>query len=223
MCPYSIHCAKPCNNYEKGKDLINILARIANFTTNGTHGALMLFSDPKNMEIKNSILQLDSSRNLIEFSDLYDTKTYTKMVNKTIQGILDNKKACDIGSTKIIKALDDSLNKMFQNSKGMREYVEQVAVLITDGRDAGEDTNEVTEGHPEYLSYRQKYTEMAENFKQRKIKVVAIGVGEVNDEFLNILVQSPQYFIKADTFDILLNNLTDLIGDIICKGMLFLP
>ena len=210
MCPPSCQEQKKCNSYENGKAFINILARIANFTTNGSHGAFMLFCDPEMMKEKNSILGLDSSRNIIEFSDQLDTETYTKVVNNTIQRIIDNRGACRIGDTKILNALDDSLTKMFQNSKGMREDAAKVAVLITDGKEASVIGDKPT---------LQDYKDMAENFKQRKIKVLAIGVGDVNDEFLKTIVQSPEHFINVDTFDNLVDNLTDLIGAMICKGM----
>ena len=197
-----------CNSYLKGKDFVNILARIANFTTNGSHGAFMLFSDPETTKKRNEALGLDSRKNLIEFSEKFDTNKFTKVVNDTIQGIIEDNTLCKDGLTQIHMALVDSLSNMFQKSKGMREYAEQVAVLITDGEETGDDDPTL-----------QNYIETAERFKQRKIKVLAIGVGNVNDEFLNILVQSPQHFFKVDTFDNLVDNLTDMIGAIICKGM----
>ena len=214
MCPDECKFQNICESYDNARAFITILARIANFTTNGSHGAIMLFSGPKTMEERNSALQLDGSKNLIEFSDQFDTNNFTKRVNDTIQGIIDLFDLCNRGSTQILNALDDSLSKMFQNSKGMRENAEKVAVLITDGKE----TCSSGPG-PCKTPTLQDYKEIAERFKQRKIKVLAIGVGDVDDEFLKTLVQSPEHFINVKTFDILLNNLTDLIGAIICKGM----
>lgn len=208
-----------CPEYPKAREFINILARIANFTTNGSHGAMMLFSDPATMQsIINCcpIIGLDNSRNLIEFSDQLDTNSYTKVVNDTIQAILDTDYACSHGATMILNALNDSLTKMFQKSNGMREDTEKVAVLITDGRDTTDRGDLISPDNPELL---QNYTRIAENFKQRKIKIIVIGVGWVNEKTLKILVQSPEHLIKVDTFDNLVENLTDLIGAIICKGM----
>ena len=218
---------KNCKTYEKAKDFINILARIANFTTKGTHGAFMFFSSPAAMYNRKGILKLDQNKILIEFSDQLETINFTELVNETIQGIIektyvyDNKTVslCKIGGTQIINALNDSLTKMFNNSKGMREDAEKVAVLITDGIDTDSKGHDINKKHVEYNMTSQKYLEMAENFKQRKIKILAIGVGAVNDEFLKTLVQSPEHFITVKTFDNLVDNLTELIGSIICKGM----
>ena len=121
-----------------------------------------------------------------------------------------------MGTTDIIRALTGSLTLMFQSSSGMREYVEQVAILITDGQDTDDKGYSIKEGHDEYPRLLENYVEMAETFKQRKIKILAIGVGDVGEKTLNTLVQSPEHFIKVDTFADLLDNLTELIGSIMC-------
>ena len=175
----------------------------------------------------------------VEFSDQTDLEHYQRTVNETIQNIygqrpdpcrtpdpnhdeccvgLDYVNFCCQGYTNITRALNGALTMMFQNSSGMREDAEQVAILITDGVDYKRG-GPIDEEHPEYPQLKKRYIEIGEKFKERKIKILAIGVGDVGEETLNILVQSPDHFFKVDTFDTLVDNLTNLIGAIICKGM----
>ena len=162
-----------------------------------------------------------------------DLKHYQRNVNKTIQNIYDKRPdsckppgvspeccrgnedefCCDLVSgTNIVRALNTSLNMMFKSNSGMREDAEQVAVLITDGRDT-----ELAEWELEI-----KYNELAKTFKARKIKILAIGVGDVGKENLLILVQSPEHFFPVESFDGLEDNVTQLIGAIMCKGRFIL-
>ena len=224
-----------------------MLSKIANFTRNGTRGAFMLFHACKglNEECRTEEDWIRTDVVEVEFSDQMDLEHYQRIVNETIQNLHDQRpepcrrpgassidpdetcckkiggNLCCAGSTNITKALNGALTMMFQYSSGMRENAEQVAILITDGQDfkKGE---VIDEDHEEYPQLIQKYKEMAKKFKDSKIKILAIGVGDVNEETLNILVQSPEHFIKSVTFDNLVDNLTDLIGSIICKGMQFL-
>ena len=217
-----------CTEYPKAKEFINVLSGIANFTRNGTHGAFMLFHAWQGMKEEFKPDEVDGVE--IEFSDTVDLEHYQRTVNETIENIYNRRPSscdppanesleccprrapksmyCCKGGTDIIRALTGSLTLMFQSSSGMRDDVEQVAILITDGQD--------TNNHPQLF---QNYVEMAETFKQRKIRILAIGVGDVSEKNLKTLVQSPQHFIKADTFDNLVEDLTELIGAIICKGM----
>ena len=232
-----------CTEYPKAREFINKLSNIANFTKNGTHGAFMLFQAFKGMKEE---FQPDITTDPdswiwdgveVEFSDQIDLEHYQRTVNETIQNIYGQRPDpcfppnstfaccsgyidfCCTGRTDIIRALNGALSMMFQNSSGMREDAEQVATLITDGIDTDEEGEPIIEGHKEYPELIQNYVEMAEKFKEKKIKILAIGVGDVSEETLNILVQSPENFIKVDTFDNLIENLTDRIGAIICKGM----
>ena len=223
-----------------------MLSKIANFTMNGTHGAFMLFNAFKGMKEEFQPVGPNPDTWIwdgveVEFSDQIDLEHYQRTVNETIQNIYDQRPDpcfppdstfecctgyvdfCCTGRTDIIRALNGALTMMFQNSSGMREDAEQVAVLVTDGIDTNDNGDPITEENEDYPKLIQKYVEMAEKFKERKIKILAIGVGDVSEETLNILVQSPEHFIKVDTFDNLVDNLTDLIGAIICKGMNFLP
>ena len=176
----------------------------------------------------------------IEFSDQIDLEHYQRTINETILNIYNRRpRSCDPpakfpccpkdppnsmyccqGRTDIIRALTGSLTLMLQSSSGMWEYVEQVAILITDGQDTDDKGYSIKEGHDEYPRLLENYVEMAETFKQRKIKILAIGVGDVGEKTLNTLVQSPEHFIKVDTFADLLNNLTELI-EYYAPGKLF--
>ena len=236
-----------CTQYPKAKEFINKLSKIANFTLNGTHGAFMLFNawkgmkmnDEKCMDVK---FRPDNDEGIeIEFSDTTDLEHYQRTVNETIQNIYkrrhlepcepganeeccpffvkDDCDYCCIGGTNIIKALNTSLNMMFQSSSGMRKDAEQVAVLITDGQDTGEpcDTDEDCDKFRQDLE--KKYDELAKIFKVKKIKILAIGVGKIDKDNLLRLVQSPEHFFPVESFDGLTEKVTQLIGAIICKGI----
>ena len=169
---------------------INELIKIANFAQNGSHGALLRFSDER----------LSNEDMLeVEFSDQLDLNSYAEAINRTIE------KGPGPGGTNIINALDVSLDRIFQTSSGMREDVIQVAVLITDGDDG---------------KCGKEYTERKELFKNRNIKILAVGVGETDDENLKELVQSSEHFFKADKFEDLIGNVTEVIGALICEGII---
>ena len=173
----------------------------------------------------------------IEFSDAIDLEHYQRIVNETIQNIYekrgppncrripDNPKCCDYyedddccrATTDIVRALDTSLKMMFQSSSGMREDAEQVAVLITDGWDYHCTINKCT---PQEL--KRKYNQLAKEFNARKIRVLVIGVGDVDKKSLLLLVQSPEHFFQVESFDGLKDNVTQLIGAIICEGRFIL-
>ena len=187
----------------KAHKFIKDLANISNLKPNGSHGAFMLFSKDMPPE------EMDQ----IKFSHVLDLKAYLAAIDNIIG--LVNGTACfrgTYGATDIINALDVSLARMFQSSSGMRENAEQVAVLITDGQDSDVSEAEVA----------PKYVEIAQRFKDRNIKIFAIGVGDVSDTNLRRLVQSPQHFFKVEKFDDLAGNITKEIASFICdeKGTL---
>ena len=229
-----------CPSYPRAREFINVLSNIANFSLNGSHGAFMLFHAFKGM--KEEFQPDPSGANWpmdgveVEFSDQNDLKHYQKTINETIQNIYNQRPRscrfpgvnldrcceetrrrdlCCGNSTDITRALNTSLNMMFQSSSGMREDAEQVAVLITDGKDTEQDG--VTEEDLE-----KKYDELAKIFKLRKIKILAIGVGDVSKKNLERLVQSPEHLFLVKSFDGLKENVTKLIGAIICKGTFIL-
>ena len=137
----------------------------------------------------------------VEFSDQLDLDSYAEAINRTIE------KGPLAGGTKIINALVISLNRMFQTSSGMREDALQVAVLITDG----------TDNNP---TNKNEYIEIGQVFKKRQIKMLVVGVAATDDEDLKQLVQSPEHFFKADKFEDLIGNVTEVIGALICKGII---
>ena len=166
------------------------LAKIANFTENGTHGALTIFTEEFFLPVHDMLA--------IKFSEQLDLDDYLTAVNRSI-------KEERLGGTDIINALNVSLLKMFQNSNGMRENALQVAVLITDG----DDKNPIDE-----------YEDMAKSFIARKIEFLAVGVGKIDAEKLNKLVQLSKHFFKAEKFEDLLGNVTEVIGALICEGII---
>ena len=205
-------CFKDVNG-QKGKlakadKFIKDLANVANFKRDGSHGAFMIFS--RNMPPE----EMDK----IKFSEQQDLDNYLETIDSVIDDV--NQTACyrgRYGMTDITNALDVSLARMFQRNSGMREDAEQVAVLIPDGRDTNTAGHAIPEGE-----LTPMYVEIAKRFKERKIKIFAIGVGDVSETNLRHLVQSPQHFFHAETFDELVENVTKEISTLICndKGRL---
>ena len=110
------------------------------------------------------------------------------------------------GGTNIIGALNKGLAEMFQTRNGMREKSDKVAVLITDGVD-----------HHDYSSYRQ----VAERYRQRKIKLLVVGVGQVNRNKLKELVQDKNDFFVDTNFNELLTTVVKGVAENVqgvCKG-----
>jgi len=187
----------------KADKFIKDLANVANFKREGSHGAFMIFS--RNMPPE----EMDK----IKFSEQQDLDNYLETIDSVIDDV--NQTACyrgRYGMTDITNALDVSLARMFQRNSGMREDAEQVAVLITDGRDTNTAGHVIPEGE-----LTPMYVEIAKRFKERKIKIFAIGVGDVSETNLRHLVQSPQHFFHAETFDELVENVTKEISTLICN------
>ena len=175
----------------EARKFISEFIKIANFTQNGSHGALTIFSDKSVFE-PHEMLQ-------IKFSEQLDVDDYLEAVDRI------TKTEVRYGGTDIIYALDVSLSKMFQTNSGMRQDAIQVAVLITDGDDNAPES---------------AYEERAKMFNERKIKVLVVGVGDVAREVLSKLVESPEHFFKAEKFEDLLDNVTEIIGALICEGII---
>ena len=111
------------------------------------------------------------------------------------------------GGTNIIKALNKGLDVMFQTKNGMREKSEKIAVLITDGRDK----------LPNITSYQQ----VAERYRQRKIKLLVVGVGPVDTSKLKELVHDEKDFFIARNFTQLLKTVVKDVAEYVqgaCKG-----
>ena len=167
---------------QKGKEVIKKITNVANFTTNGSHGAFMEFDDyPREP--------------LVKFDDFASVDQF----NKKVDGVYE---ACR-GGTDIILALNASLSKIFNYPNGPRDNTEKVALLITDGKD----------GNPKEL-----YKEMKEEFKKKDITLIVIAVGDIDEEKLGLLLQSPNYLFPANDWDELDDRLIKAITAVICEG-----
>lgn len=93
------------------------------------------------------------------------------------------------GSSRIDKALDVALDRMFTVDGGAREGIPKVAVLLTD--------LEVT-NITEYDTLRMAVAP----FKAEGVEVIAVGVGAEEDlQELRVLVGSEEYLVGAESFE----------------------
>ena len=110
------------------------------------------------------------------------------------------------GGTNIITALNKGLNDMFQTKNGMRKKSDKIAILITDGRDK----NNIT-----------SYQQVAERYRERKIKLLVVGVGPVDTSKLKELVHDEKDFFIARNFTQLLKTVVKDVAEYVqgaCKG-----
>ena len=113
--------------------------------------------------------------------------------------------------TNIPKALNLGLNSMFKTSNGMREKSEKIAVLITDGQD-----------WPRGSTTIQQYKNISKKYRDRKIKLLVIGVGPVEKNKLKQLVEDPNDLYIATNFKNLLKKFVKGVAESVqgaCKGM----
>ena len=104
------------------------------------------------------------------------------------------------GGTQIGIALETALNEMFQGVNGMRLGSPQIAVLITDG-----DSNDPVD----YADFKRK-------FRAAHIKLVVVGIGNVNENDLLQLVETPDDLYLVTDF--LALDLNDFIkGTTFCE------
>ena len=104
--------------------------------------------------------------------------------------------------TQIDQGLAVALNEMFHERNGMRLDSTKTLVLITDGQQSG-----------------INYAAMAKLLRDAQIRVIVIGIGDVNTDDLRDLVAADRDLHVAKDFDILLND--SFIKDItLCDGML---
>ena len=172
-------------------EFISEFVKIANFTQNGSHGALTIFSDRLALKPHEMFK--------IKFSDQLNVDDYLEDVKSITEKAPRNKQ------TDIIYGLEVSLSKMFQTNSGMRQDALQVAILITDGDDD---------------SPISAYEAKADMFNENKIRVLVVGVDDFNPKKLLKLVKSPEHFFNAEKFEDLLGNITEIIGALICEGMI---
>ena len=97
------------------------------------------------------------------------------------------------GNTEIGIALDVALNEMFQEVNGMRLDSPKVAVLITDG-----DSNSAVD----YAGFRNL-------FRGAHIKLLVVGIGNVNENALLELVETPEDLLLVTDFAAL--DVTDFV------------
>ena len=97
------------------------------------------------------------------------------------------------GYTEIGIALDVALNKMFQEANGMRLDSPKVAVLMTDG---------IATSTVDYAGFRKK-------FRGAHIKLLVVGIGNVNKNDLLKLVETPDDLLLVTDFAAL--NVTDFV------------
>ena len=88
------------------------------------------------------------------------------------------------GGTEIGIALDVALNEMFQEANGMRLDSPQAAVLITDG---------VSYSPVDYAGFRNL-------FRGAHIKLLVVGIGNVNENDLLELVETPDDLLLVTDF-----------------------
>ena len=86
------------------------------------------------------------------------------------------------GGTDILAGLEAAITKMFNSTNGMRADSKKVAVLLTDGQDSAQDT---------------EYEKMAERFQQKDIRLKVVGVGEVSEDHLKLLVSQDNDYVYA--------------------------
>ena len=145
-----------------------------------------------------SVITLHSNSKLrIKFKDHLNYNSFASAVDR-----LNQRR----GGTNIITALNMGLNDMFQARNGMRPESEKIAVLITDGRDS----NSIS-----------RYQQVAEQYRQRKIKLLVVGVGSVDRNKLKELVQDQKDFFVATNFNELLKTFVKGVAENVqgaCKG-----
>ena len=105
------------------------------------------------------------------------------------------------GGTSISWGLKIALSGLFQASAGMRTDSYKEVVLITDGRDSGRD-----------------YNSLARQYRSRNIKIIVVGVGNVDRHNLMKLVSNSKDFYIANNFQHLDSFAKD-VGETICNGM----
>jgi hypothetical protein len=179
------------SNWPKVQELVNKVTNLISMSLEWGHAAVTIFSS--------NFGGHPAAELKIHFDDYY---TYSNP-----GGPVDSfKEAVDNiaywgGGTMIEEGLKVARDEMFQISNGMRSGVSKTLILITDGRQSNVD-----------------YNFWATEFRNRNIKVIVIGVGNVNVGDLQQLVEDPSDLHLANNFDITLNE--NFIKNIsVCNGM----
>ena len=109
-------------------------------------------------------------------------------------------------TTKIDLGLEVALEEMFQEYNGMRPNASQTMVILTDGRQT---------------SKRLRFDLWREKLNNAGIRVLVIGVGNVNKRDLRHLVNHDKDFYIAKDFDVLLSD-EFMKSIILCGGKLII-
>merc|ERR1712136_253387 len=124
---------------------------------------------------------MGSPKLMISFDQYYDYDRFARAVDDL--AFLRQHR----GGTNIIEALNYGLRRMFYTFMGMRKKSEKIAVLITDEKDSGNDIS--------------IYKEVGKKYQERKIKLLIVGVGNVDRRMLKELVAEEKDFFVAENFD----------------------
>ena len=199
----------PLDGEDKGRlgaiKLLKQIADVANFSLNGSHGALATFDGT------------DSQTAQIQFNM---NVTVDEFIKKSVDECLDKKDDNDpcrnfykypcacCGDTDIISGLNYSLKNIFNTTSGMRKETSKVAVLITDGRDSPwVPTNN-----------NESYINMGLEYDEQDITLLVLGVGDVDDTKLKLLVQVPDFYFYASDWDELDAEFIKAIIAVLCGG-----
>ena len=109
------------------------------------------------------------------------------------------------GGTNIPNALNTAFQEMFTNGFNMRSNTKKFVVLLTDGYDIP--SKDKTE-----------YMEIAEKYEANGIKIIVVGIGNVQEEKLVLLSGEKDYF-HPENFDELNEYFVELVARDICEGM----
>ena len=116
----------------------------------------------------------DTASLVIKFSDHKNNDDFQVALDNL--PIINSYPKTDIGI-----ALNVALNEMFQEDNGMRPNSPKVSVLITDG-----------------ISSRTDYAGFRNKFRQAQIKLVVVGIGQVNENDLLELVERENLHLVTD-------------------------
>ena len=141
---------------------------------------------------------------LIPFSRHTNSSTFIREVNNIDHGVFNK-------DTRTTRGLEVTLTEMFNESNGMRPEVPKTFIFMTDG-----ECNTGIPGEPCPDSEFEHYRDL---FKKRDIKMIGIGVGEVDLRQLKILLgDKGKYF---QTLDFTQLTQTSFIRELsVCDGML---
>ena len=109
------------------------------------------------------------------------------------------------GYTNIPNALNTAFQDMFTNDFNFRSNTKKFVVLLTDGDDTPEKD-------------KTEYMEIAEKFEKNGIKIIVVGIGNVQEEKLILLSGEKDYF-HPNTFDELNEYFVGLVARDICEGI----